>query len=343
MAKKELKKKDVAKKTSAKSVTPSKKADKKVPAIKKSAPAKKVVTKVKQSSKKIVTAKKTVQPKSKPVPKNAAVSKKITKVKATVPKKAVKSAKISTTSKVNVKENKAMKTVTKTASASVKPSISVSKPSPIEKVKQKASGRSSKRNKVAPSEKPEIKTRPVVQKQLAKPISNGNSRKTEIVVPKIAKPIQIELKDRMPIKKQLLDKCLDIQTFIINNAKKAMDDAQQSANEEKNSNEDMSDSFRETMHATRDVYARQVQEGINTLGLLNRIIIKPLDVIKFGAVVITDFQNYFISAGLGEVKIDDKNFVTVSTLTPLYQILSEKKKGDLFMFLDRKYRILDVF
>ncbi|HVD99164.1 MAG TPA: hypothetical protein VNB90_13230 [Cytophagaceae bacterium] len=182
--------------------------------------------------------------------------------------------------------------------------------------------------------------RPKPEKQLAKPVV---TKKPEIVVPKVAKPIQIEPKEKMSVKKQLLAKCIDIQTNIINTAKKAMDDAQQSANEEKNSNEEMTDSFRETMQATRDVYARQVQEGINTLGLLNRIMIKPLEVVKFGAVVVTDFQNYFISAGLGEVKIDDKNFVTVSTLTPLYQILSEKKKGDLFMFLDRKYRILDVF
>ncbi|MCS6823367.1 MAG: GreA/GreB family elongation factor [Cytophagaceae bacterium] len=147
----------------------------------------------------------------------------------------------------------------------------------------------------------------------------------------------------MKLKRELLAKCIEIQQNIVATAKKAMDEAQQSANEEKNSNEEMTDSFRETMQATRDVYARQVQEGLNTLGLLNRIVIQPLDVVKFGAVVITDFQNYFISAGVGEIKMDEANFVTVSTLSPLYQILADKKKGDIFMFLDRKYRILDVF
>jgi hypothetical protein len=318
MAKKNSKKKEVVKKANAKSATPSKKTSKKGTAVKKIAPAKKVVAK------------------SKPVPKKV-VKKVITKPVAA--KKAVKptvKAKISPAPKA---KTPVVKAVTKPVAKATIVAAKVALKPEIEKVKGKSRAR---KIKAEPQPKAEIKTRPIVQKNLAKPVANNNKR-PEIIVPKIAKPIQIEAKDRMLIKKQLLTKCLDIQTFIISNAKKAMDDAQQSANEEKNSNEDMSDSFRETMHATRDVYARQVQEGINTLGLLNRIMIKPIEVVKFGTVVITDFQNYFISAGLGEVKIDDKNFVTVSTLTPLYQILSEKKKGDLFMFLDRKYRILDVF
>jgi hypothetical protein len=308
MAKIKPKKKEAAKKAKPKSSSTPKKGPKKATATKKTAPDKKTV---KKPSVKIKTVKK-------------GVVKASAKTTVKKPSKVAVKSKISPTPKIKV-EN-------------IKP-VKVEK---VPKVVSPKEGRGKvKKFKSEPVPKAEIKTRPVVQKNLAKPVVNN--KKPEIVVPKQAKPIQIEVKDRMSIKKQLLLKCLDIQTHIINTAKKAMDDAQQSANEEKNSNEDMSDSFRETMQATRDVYARQVQEGINTLGLLNRIMIKPLEVVKFGAVVVTDFQNYFISAGLGEVKIDDKNFVTVSTLTPLYQILSEKKKGDLFMFLDRKYRILDVF
>ncbi len=317
MAKIKPKKKETAKKASPKSSSPSKKVSKKGTATKKTAPAKKTVTKT--------------APKVKKAVKKVAVkaTAKVSKIK---PSKVAVKSKIPPTSKTKVAPVKPVKVV-----APVKP-VKVVEVVKAEEVKVKGKG---KKVKPTPAPKAEIKTRPIVQKNLAKPVVNN--KRPEIVVPKLAKPIQIEVKDRMSIKKQLLVKCLDIQTHIINTAKKAMDDAQQSANEEKNSNEDMSDSFRETMQATRDVYARQVQEGINTLGLLNRIMIKPLELVKFGAVVVTDFQNYFISAGLGEVKIEDKNFVTVSTLTPLYQILSEKKKGDLFMFLDRKYRILDVF
>jgi len=326
MGKKVIKKKEAVKKAKPKAA-PAKK-DKKSTAVKKVAQVKKAAPKSKLTPKKAAPAKKVVAKKAAPVKKEKVVAK-VKNVKT-----APKTSKITTTPKVKVvKEVKAKVEVSK-------PIKSIPVPSPVvEKVKA-AKGRPKKEKSADTTPKPEVKKRPVVVKQLAKPL--GNIRKSEIVVPRISKPIQIDPKDKMNLKKQLLTKCLDLQTHVISTAKNAMNEAQQSANEEKN-NEEMADSFRETMHATRDVYARQVQEGVNTLGLLNRIIIKPIEVVKFGSVVITDFQNYFISAGLGEVKIDDKVFVTVSTLTPLFQILSDKKKGDLFMFLDRKYRILDVF
>lgn len=122
-----------------------------------------------------------------------------------------------------------------------------------------------------------------------------------------------------------------------------MEEAQESANSEKSS-EDMSESFRETMQATRDMYARQVHEGTNTLALLNRImIVQEHEWVKFGSVIITDYQNYFISSGLGEITINDESFITVSTLSPLFQILASKQKGAQFMFLDRMYKVLEVF
>jgi hypothetical protein len=121
-----------------------------------------------------------------------------------------------------------------------------------------------------------------------------------------------------------------------------MEEAMKSANEEKVT-EELSDSFRETMHATREMYARQVNEASKNLDLLNRIQISEHDRVRFGSIVFTNNQNYFICTGLGELKIDDKSFQTVSTLSPLYQILSDKKKGETFMFLDRLYTVVEVF
>jgi len=155
-------------------------------------------------------------------------------------------------------------------------------------------------------------------------------------------PIVMSLDEKLKLKKALLHKCIDIQKNNVGLAKKAMEDALSSANEEKVT-EELSDSFRESMHATRDMYARQAQEGVNNLGLLNRIMVQEHDKVKFGSVVFTNFQNYFISTSLGELKIDDKSFQTVSTLSPLFQILADKRKGDTFMFLDRLYTVIEVF
>ena len=124
-------------------------------------------------------------------------------------------------------------------------------------------------------------------------------------------PIVMTLDEKLKLKKALLHKCIDIQKNNVGLAKKAMEDALSSANEEKVT-EELSDSFRESMHATRDMYARQAQEGVNNLGLLNRIMVQEHDKVKFGSVVFTNFQNYFISTSLGELKIEDKSFQTVS-------------------------------
>lgn len=160
--------------------------------------------------------------------------------------------------------------------------------------------------------------------------------------PKRVGQITMTSDEKIKLKKALLNKCIDIQKNTVSIAKKAMEDALTSANAEKVT-EELSDSFRESMHATRDMYARQANEGVNNLGLLNRINIVEHDKVKFGSVVFTNFQNYFISTGLGEIKVDDLSFQAVSTLAPLFQILVDKKKGDTFMFLDRLYTVIEVF
>ena len=160
--------------------------------------------------------------------------------------------------------------------------------------------------------------------------------------PKRIGQITMTSDEKIKLKKALLNRCIDIQKNTVSIAKKAMEDALNSANAEKVS-EELSDSFRESMHATRDMYARQANEGVNNLGLLNRINIVEHDKVKFGSVVFTNFQNYFISTGLGEIKVDDLSFQAVSTLAPLFQILVDKRKGDTFMFLDRLYTVVEVF
>lgn len=165
----------------------------------------------------------------------------------------------------------------------------------------------------------------------------------DMPAPKKNKVMTLSKEEKLKIKKMLLSKCIEIQKNNVAIAKKAMEEAQESANSERTS-EDMSESFRETMQATRDMYARQVHEGTNTLALLNRImIVQEHEWVKFGSVIITDYQNYFISSGLGEITINDESFITVSTLSPLFQILASKQKGAQFMFLDRMYKVLEVF
>jgi hypothetical protein len=150
--------------------------------------------------------------------------------------------------------------------------------------------------------------------------------------------------EQLEMKKQLLAECFTIQSRLVETAKDAMQQAQDSANEEQGSIEDNSESFKSQLQIDRDMYARQVEEAINSFNQLRKIdITKESDTIALGSVVITDSQNFFISISLGEINVDGKKFFAISTSTPLYKEMAGKKKGEVFKFRDRKYRIERVY
>lgn len=65
--------------------------------------------------------------------------------------------------------------------------------------------------------------------------------------------------------------------------------------------------------------------------------------IKFGSVVETNKQNYFIATALGEIKMDDGGMVyVVSTEAPIYEQLKGKKAGDTFKLKNEDVKILKV-
>ncbi|WP_018343463.1 hypothetical protein [Cytophaga aurantiaca] len=330
--------------------------------VKKAAPAKKVVSKkvVAKKTTKPVAAKKVT---SKPVAKKAAVKAKAPAAKKPVAKKAVVpvskkaapavKAKVAPAAKkvaekvlpkkveapkVVVPKAKAVETKTKApvVTAPVSTPAAAGKP----RRKKKNDDDDDDDEEVVVFRKPVKTAKPAAKKLSAKYASEELTM--EGPAPKRVGQITMTSDEKIKLKKALLNKCIDIQKNTVSISKKAMEDALTSANAEKVT-EELSDSFRESMHATRDMYARQANEGVNNLGLLNRINIVEHDKVKFGSVVFTNFQNYFISTGLGEIKVDDLSFQAVSTLAPLFQILVDKRKGDTFMFLDRLYTVIEVF
>jgi len=332
-------KKVVAKKAS-KPAASAKKAPAKVVATKKVAPkakvsAKKPAAKVEKSTSKTApAAKKVAAPvKSKVAPAKAA---KPIVSKAT-PAKPVKQGKeVPQKSKV-AEIKKAAAPVPSIVPATAIPAKLAAKP---RRKKKKDDDDDDDEEEVVFRKPVKAKVASAVKKASAKYISEELTM--EGPAPRRVGQITMTSDEKIKLKKALLNKCIDIQKNTVSIAKKAMEDALTSANAEKVT-EELSDSFRESMHATRDMYARQANEGVNNLGLLNRINIVEHDKVKFGSVVFTNFQNYFISTGLGEIKVDDLSFQAVSTLAPLFQILVDKRKGDTFMFLDRLYTVVEVF
>ena len=336
-AKKAAVKKVVAKK-SVKPAAPAKKA-----VAKKAAPAK-AVSKGKPAPAKKAPAKAVVKVAPKAVP-----AKKAAPVKPAPAVKADKSAKAKPAAAVKASLKAAPKTESKepkkalaspASAVDVSAAKAIAKPQPPRRKKKKNDDDDDDEEEVVFRKPVKTPKTSAVKKASAKYVSEELT--LEGPAPKRIGAINMTSEEKIKLKKALLNRCIEIQKNTVSIAKKAMEEALTSANAEKVS-EELSDSFRESMHATRDMYARQANEGVNNLGLLNRINIVEHDKVKFGSVVFTNFQNYFISTGLGEIKVEDMSFQAVSTLAPLFQILVDKKKGDTFMFLDRLYTVVEVF
>ena len=146
------------------------------------------------------------------------------------------------------------------------------------------------------------------------------------------------------IKQRLLKECLRIQQQQIDTAKSAMDEAQESANEQQGSMEDKFESFREAMQIQRDMFAKQLAEAVNGLAMLKRIVVtKESKDAALGAVVITDSSKYFLALSLGEIDLDGEKYFAISPVSPLGKAMIGKKEKETFEFRDKKFKIKSIF
>ncbi|MFB9862655.1 hypothetical protein [Rufibacter immobilis] len=147
----------------------------------------------------------------------------------------------------------------------------------------------------------------------------------------------------LDIKQRLLEECLRQQTDFVDNARRAMEEAQTSANESQSAIEDKFESFREACQIQRDMFAKQLDEAQAKLSILKRIVRNKVNEdVALGSIVRTDAQNYFISVSLGEIVIDGEKFYAISAASPVFQVMAGKTKGETFLFRDKKINILDI-
>ncbi|MDX9696373.1 MAG: hypothetical protein RBT49_11340 [Bacteroidales bacterium] len=144
------------------------------------------------------------------------------------------------------------------------------------------------------------------------------------------------------LKYKLIDKCLIILSERAENAKKAMDELQQSANEY-GLPKDRYDSFRAQVLRKRDLFAEQYQKTMDEMELIKKINPeKKNKKIEFGSVVITNKQKLFVSVSLGKIEIENELFYAISTQVPIYNAIKGKKAGEKFEFNGNKFEIIDI-
>jgi transcription elongation GreA/GreB family factor len=150
---------------------------------------------------------------------------------------------------------------------------------------------------------------------------------------------------KVALKQQLLHACLEMQKVVVDNAKKAVDEAHINAIEGDDSTEEkLYNAYREEMQNQRDMFARHYEAALEELATLNKIItMRENKEAIFGAVVVTENANYFLSISLGQIKIDNQTYFAISPLAPLAKAMVGKKAGETFTFRDKTIKILDVF
>jgi hypothetical protein len=64
--------------------------------------------------------------------------------------------------------------------------------------------------------------------------------------------------------------------------------------------------------------------------------------ILFGSIFQTNQSWFFVSSSLGKFKIEEKEIITISILSPLFLALKELKKGDKKLFNGQSIEIINV-
>ncbi len=151
------------------------------------------------------------------------------------------------------------------------------------------------------------------------------------------------MEKKLKIKKEVYDRCLEILEEHAETARQTMNDIQKDANESEQEH-DVFDGSRSSLLSKRDIYAKQLKKAVDDIEVLKKVSFEePKDKVEFGAIVITNKQNMFITLGLGKVKVDKEVFYVISKDVPIYKTMENLKKGDSFHFNNIEYTIKDVF
>jgi|SRR5882757_5363267 len=128
-------------------------------------------------------------------------------------------------------------------------------------------------------------------------------------------------------------------------AKEAIEQVQQSANqEEKSSAGDKYETGRAMGHLQKDMLARQSAEQTKELASLHAISVDTLyPAPAAGALVNCQGMAFFIAAGLGKQVVDGQTVYFLSPQAPLARALENKKAGDLLAFNSMSLVILEIY
>ena len=155
----------------------------------------------------------------------------------------------------------------------------------------------------------------------------------------------MDMQEKLKFKQAVKKIGLAILEERVKTAQIAMQQAQESANqEEKSSAGDKYETGRAMSQNERDRNARQFELAKRELLYLQSL---NVDVIyqsfEPGAVALCGEQYYFLSAGLGAVAIEQQKILWISPQAPLGLAMRNKRAGDSFEFKKNTVDIIAIF
>lgn len=146
------------------------------------------------------------------------------------------------------------------------------------------------------------------------------------------------------MKRVILKKCVEVLEGKTSIVKEAMETAQASANNEtKSSAGDKYETGRAMSQNERDMNARQLAELLGqqkTIRSINPD--RTCEKVELGALIKTTNTIFFISVGLGALKVGDMEIMTISAISPIAQAMLDLKTDDRFEWMKKKVEILEI-
>ena len=146
------------------------------------------------------------------------------------------------------------------------------------------------------------------------------------------------------LKEQLYNKFVSIAQQRVTDLELIIKEAQHAANNEtKSSAGDKHETGRAMAQLETEKLTKQLGEALKLAELLHKI--NPQvkhQLIGLGSLVITTNGNFFISASLGKIELNEITYFAISSISPIGQLLIQKKENDSFSFNNKTYVINKV-
>lgn len=151
--------------------------------------------------------------------------------------------------------------------------------------------------------------------------------------------------EKIKFKELLKKECSFLLKKRIFNLNNAMQDSQESANnQEKSSAGDKYEISRAMGQIDRDMYAYQLLEVEKDMTLLTNLETDKINqVIKPGSVFEINSQLIFAAIGLGSILVNNISILVISYKSPLYEQLKFKAIGDRVIFKNENHQIENIF